>query len=168
MLLQLRPTPGPLASALSFLTRRSGRAGVADLCAHSGRAEEREETFRRVSDLARTHGLHIAPSVALGAVFSVRDGRRSAVSQAARSALFQERVDMLLLDRGARPVLAIDHCPPDATGRGAPGRNRVKSRLFDRAGLPIVTLQGLAKWDRDRGRIELRLADAETAERQER
>ncbi|GIT90765.1 hypothetical protein JANAI62_12200 [Jannaschia pagri] len=152
------PAKTPLSSLLSFLPLRRSAPDQDAAFSHMKGAEIRERVFTHVSDLAHRHGLHVAPSVAMGAVFSVLDGRLAGRATGARSALAHARVDVLLLDRAARPVLALDHAPQAAMSRAERGQLRLKAQMFERAGLPLLILHGLAQWDDDKITIEAKLA----------
>lgn len=152
----LPPPPLGALRALAALRLRTPRNDAGPSCAK--RAEFREVVFAKLSSLAHRHGLHIAPSVAMGSVFSVRDGRRSNQSSGARSALSHERVDILLLDRSAEPVLALTHATEDGLSRANRQRTKAKVQLFERAGLAMITLNGLTEWEDDSRAVEQRLA----------
>ncbi|WP_371157378.1 DUF2726 domain-containing protein [Jannaschia sp. 2305UL9-9] len=154
--LSLAASPLDVLRTLIPLPRKGRLADAA--FTEAQRAEVREWVFVRLSRLAHSNALHIAPSVALGSVFSVRDGRRSRHSTGARSALSHERVDILLLDRAAHPVLALDHATEDMPDRATRQRVATKIKLFERAGLPLMMLHGVCGWDDDRDAIESRLA----------
>lgn len=151
--------PASPLDVLRVLIPSRRKAPVADAAfTEAQRAEIREWVFVRLSRLAHSNALHVAPSVALGSVFSVRDGRKSCLSMGARNALSHERVDILLLNRAAHPVLALDHATEDNPSRATRRRIEAKIKLFERAGLPLMMLRGVTGWNDDRDAIDARLA----------
>ena len=152
----------PLFRLPAFFGKRAQAArGDADLPAGQ---EEREILFNRVAKLAYRHGLHVAPAVSLAAVFSVRDGRRAHSANRAQSALASERVDVLILDRAGRPMLAVDYPNNAHSGRAETRRLRIKARVFDRGGLPLISLRGLQDWEQDGTRIDALLTEEASPE----
>ncbi|MGB3406662.1 MAG: DUF2726 domain-containing protein [Jannaschia sp.] len=141
--------------ALSKFGRLSARTKSAP---ENETAEAREEAFVRIVALAQKAGLHVAPSVPLDTVFSIRDGRSGGLPGGAGHNLAHDRVDVLLLDNFGCPVLAVDHDYGSARTRNDRRQTRAKSRLFERAGLPYIALASAAEWTADRVRIEHHLA----------
>ncbi len=123
--------------------RISGRAALSDSSVDIGPLMEatRQAIFAGLLPVANRHGLHVAPEVSLAAVFTIQ-GRGSADSETAQRALRQKRVDFLLIDGSARPILAID-CVGESEWRDrALRRDRLKRQAFEKAQLPLLELMG--------------------------
>ncbi|MEL6585990.1 MAG: DUF2726 domain-containing protein [Pseudomonadota bacterium] len=153
-------TPSPLLSLVRALTPEA--IARPD---HALTPEDREEVFARLCVLAHRKGFHVAPGVAIGGVLRVRDGRKRGTVHGAKRALAQERVDALILDRTAWPLLAINLAEADRKSRAGRRRLAQKTRLFSRAGLSLLHLGGTEDWDKNQTLIEGALADATQASR---
>ncbi|WP_298434311.1 DUF2726 domain-containing protein [uncultured Jannaschia sp.] len=124
--------------------------------------EGRAALFGRLCELAHRHGLHVAPEVSLMAVFTI-DGGAEGRGLSLRKALRSKRVDFLLVDGSARPVLALDCAGGDRWRDRALRRDRLKRRAFAQARIPWLVLCGAPDFaeevDLIEDRIRARLAE---------
>jgi hypothetical protein len=117
-----------------------------------------EDLFLRLCDLAHDRGLHVAPDVALSSIFTISDGRSGEVLTDAVRALAVERVDFVLIDGAANPILALNDTGHRPWRSRAARRDRLKRRAFEKASLPLFDLGPVEEWAIDRDRI-VRLLD---------
>ncbi|MEM7489148.1 MAG: DUF2726 domain-containing protein [Pseudomonadota bacterium] len=113
----------------------------------------RHDRFQQLCAIAHERGLHVAPEVSLGALFTLASPNGQPGLEEAAKALRGKRVDFVLIDGSANAVLAIDH-RGDGRWRGrALRRDLLKRRAFERADIPLVEIGGPEDWAEDRGRI---------------
>ncbi|MEM8825060.1 MAG: DUF2726 domain-containing protein, partial [Pseudomonadota bacterium] len=123
----------------------------------------RNDWFHSLSELAHDRGLDVAPEVSLGALFKLRSPEDQPDLGDATKVLRGKRVDFVIFDRFANAVLAIDH-RGDGPWRGrALRRDRLKRRVFEKAGIPLVEVGGTDDWSQDRAHL-IQLLDQVSAE----
>jgi len=133
----------PLSRLFGRLSRRFPTERITSLHAVDAASVEtaplleanRQFVFLHLRDLASRHGLHVAPEVSVESILTIRAGEPGH-GLAAERAMAHKRVDFLLMDGAARPVLAVDCICPDV----AP--DHVKQRIFEKAKLPLIALTG--------------------------
>ncbi|MEM7640947.1 MAG: DUF2726 domain-containing protein [Pseudomonadota bacterium] len=115
--------------------------------------ELRRGRFIQLCEIAHERGLHVAPEVSLGALFTLDHPARQQEAEDVAKALRGKRVDFVLIDGAAQAVLAIDY-RGDGPWRGrALRRDRLKRRAFEKADIPLIELGGPSDWTDDRARI---------------
>ncbi len=111
---------------------------------------DRRALFMQLCCVAHRHGLHVAPEVSLDTIFTVKGGE---AMDRAQKALHGKRVDFVLLNGSAWPVLAIDHVGENPRG------DRAKLRAFERARITLLEVCGGAALEDDMDYIDLVLTD---------
>ena len=154
MMASLHALVGPASEA-----RVSGRAALALSSVGTNPLMEttRQAVFAALRPVAERHGLHVAPEVSLAAVFTIHGA--AADSAASQRALRHKRVDFLLIDGAARPVLAIDCCDRGEWHDRALRRDRLKRQAFEKAHLPLLALTGGPALDDDIDHVDALLRD---------
>ncbi|MCK0167508.1 DUF2726 domain-containing protein [Jannaschia sp. S6380] len=150
-----------LSSRLNGASRRrlSGRDALSLASVATGPLleETRRDLFAGLRAIADPHGLHVAPEVSLGALFTIH-GRGDEMSTALR-ALRHKRVDFVLLDGAAQPVVAIDCVAGGQWRNRAIRRDQLKRDVFHKAGLPLLELFGGDALEADMAHVEAILTD---------
>ena len=111
--------------------------------------EGRRSLFMHLCVLARSHDLHVAPEVSLGALFTFDGLSGSGVDHGAAKALRHKRVDFVLLDGAARPIAALDYRGVSEWRGRALLRDRLKRKAFEKAGIPLLEVMGAAPFTKD-------------------
>lgn len=140
-------------------TRLSGRDALSLATVATGPLLEatRRELFVRLRGVADPHGLHVAPEVSLGALFTIH-GSNDEMGTALR-ALRHKRVDFVLLDGSAEPVIAVDCVAGGEWRNRAVRRDRLKRDVFEKARLPLLELAGGDALEADIEHVEAILRD---------
>ncbi|SFI60194.1 DUF2726 domain-containing protein [Jannaschia pohangensis] len=151
-------TTTPLSRFFGRLSRRFPSERITELHALNAATVDtaplleanRQFVFLHLRDLAGRHGLHVAPAVSVDSILTIRAGL-SGGSDATERAMQHMRVDFLLMDGAARPVLAIDCVCPNVSP------DNLKSRIFEKARLPLLDLAGGDALEADMTLIETTL-----------
>ncbi|MEM8851255.1 MAG: DUF2726 domain-containing protein [Pseudomonadota bacterium] len=115
--------------------------------------ELRRGRFVQLCEIAHERGLHVAPEVSLGALFTLDHPASRQGAEDVAKALRGKRVDFVLIDGAAQAVLAIDYRGEGPWRGRALRRDRLKRRAFEKADIPLIELGGQDDWPDDRARI---------------
>lgn len=131
--------------------RREPTPSYADGCVISVRpvlnGEERALAARLDELLALAPGRYrLLAQVSLDEIFTVTGGRDRKARFGVRGTFSQKRVDFLVVDPAARPVLGIEYQGSGHHKGNAAERDAAKARTFARAGLPLHCIDHGYHW----------------------